>query len=130
MATIRAERWFAKRLQWDIVGPAIALFASAMGGVLVGYEQLAEAGMSATTGALNLESARLLLAGGPGIFIVIGIVIALVVAGLLGLIGSILEVVGGAIVMTGNPVGLIFVVIGGLFVVFGSFVPWWRYLRP
>lgn len=130
MATIRAERWFAKRLQWGIVGPAIALFASAVGGVLVGYEQLAEAGVSATTGALSLESARLLLAGGPGIFIVIGIVIALVVAGLLGLIGSLLEVVGGAIVMTGNPVGIVLVVVGGVFVVFGSFVPWWRYLRP
>lgn len=130
MATIRAERWFAKRLQWEIVGPAIALFATALGGVLVGYEQLSAAGVSATTGSLTLESVQLLLAGGPGIFIVIGIVVAVVVAGILGLIGGILEVVGGAIIMTGNPIGIVPVILGGLLVVFGSFVPWWRHVPP
>lgn len=41
MTTVRGERWFAKRLQWGIVGPAIALFASALDGVLVGSEQRA-----------------------------------------------------------------------------------------
>lgn len=125
MTMDRAERRFVDRLEWEMLGPTLAVIAAALGGVLLGYEWLAMSGSEPLWRA-EPETLRVLLVGVPGALSALALLLGVGSAGLFGAIGIIFAVVGGLAVITGYAAGLFLVVLGGVFVVFGSFIPWGR----
>lgn len=123
----RPERRFVDRLEWEMVGPTLAVVAAALGGVLLGYEWLAMSGSEPLWQA-EYETLSVLLVGVPGALSALALLLGVGSAGLFGAIGIVFAVIGGLAVITGYAAGVLLVILGGMFVVFGSFVPWGRLL--
>jgi hypothetical protein len=127
MTMDHAERRFVDRLEWEMLGPTLAVIAAALGGVLLGYEWLAMAGSQPLWQA-EPKTLSVLLVGVPGALSALAFLLGLGSAGLFGAIGIIFAVVGGLAVITGTAAGILLVILGGVFVLFGSLIPWGRLL--